>query len=149
MTGAVESILRKEQAGFRKGRSSTDHIFVLWQILEQSHEWNSSIYAVFVDFEKAFDSIHRKSLWKILRHCGITQKLVHIIQSRYENLECRVIHNSQLTEPVAVNTGVEQGCILSLVLFSLTIDWIVKNATQGKRQGDCNDNDLKPRGPVL
>lgn len=64
MTGAVESILRKEQAGFRKGRSSTDHIHVIVprQILEQSHELNSSIYAVFVDFEKAFDSIHHESL---------------------------------------------------------------------------------------
>lgn len=149
MTEVVESILRKEQAGFRKGRSYTDHIIVPRQILEQFHEWNSSIYAVFVDFEKAFDSIHRKSLWKILRHCGITQKLVHIIQSRYENLECRVIHNSQLTEPFALNDGVKQGCIFSPVLFSLAIDCIVKNATQSKRQGDCNDNDLKPRGPGL
>ena len=59
---AVEKKERPEQAGFRKGRSCTDHIFVLRQILEQSHEWNNSIYAVFVDFEKAFDSIYRESL---------------------------------------------------------------------------------------
>lgn len=102
--------------------------------------WNSHVsgtahYAVFVDFEKAFDSLHRESLWKILRHYGIPQKLVHIIQSLYENFECRVIYNNQLTEPFAVNTGVKQGCILSPVLFSLAIDWIMKNTTYGKRQG--------------
>ena len=50
MTETLENILRQEQAGFRKGRSCTDHIFVLRQILEQSHEWDRSIYmyAVFV-----------------------------------------------------------------------------------------------------
>ena len=66
ITTAVDGILRQEQAGFRKGKSCIDHIFVLKQILEQSHEWNGSLYVVFVDFEKAFDSLHRYSLWKIL-----------------------------------------------------------------------------------
>ena len=53
---------------------------------------------VFVVFEKAFDSLHRPSLWKILQHHGISQKLVNIIQALYENFECRVIYN-QVTEP--------------------------------------------------
>ena len=135
ITSAVDNILRQEQACFRKGRSCIDHIFVLRQILEQSREWNSTLYVAFVDFEKAFDSLHRKSLWKILRHYGIPQKLVDIIKSLYENFECRVTHSNNLTEPFKVNTGVKQGCILSPVLFSLAIDWIMKNVTQGKRQG--------------
>lgn len=102
--------------------------------MEHSCEWNSTIYTVFVDFEQAFDSLHRKSLWKILCHYGISQKLVYIIQSLYENFECQVIHRNQLTEPIAVNNEVKQGCILSPVLFSLEIDWIMKNITQGKKQ---------------
>ena len=58
----------QEQAGFRRGRSCSNHIFTLRQFLQQSKEWNASLYARFIDFEKAFDSIHRDSLWKILRH---------------------------------------------------------------------------------
>ena len=65
---AIDEVLRQEQAGFREGKSCIDHIFVLGQILEQSHEWNSPLYIMFIDFEKAFDSPHRPSLWKILRH---------------------------------------------------------------------------------
>ena len=94
----------------------------------------SSLY-VFIDFEKAFDSLHRPSLWKILRHHGIQQKLVNIIQALFENFECQVIHNNQLTEPFRVDTGVKQGFILSPVLFSMAMDWLMRTVTQGRCQG--------------
>ena len=70
-------LLRKEQAGFRKGKSCGDHIFTLRHILEQCQEWNMPFYANFVDSEKAFDSIHRDSLWRILRHYGIPPDCEH------------------------------------------------------------------------
>uniref|UniRef100_A0A0B7BK31 Uncharacterized protein n=1 Tax=Arion vulgaris TaxID=1028688 RepID=A0A0B7BK31_9EUPU len=47
MKVALDNKIRIEQAGFRKGRSCIDHIFALRQIVEQSNEWNSSIYMVF------------------------------------------------------------------------------------------------------
>ena len=74
---AVDTKLREEQAGFRKGRSCTDHIATLRIIVEQSVEWQSSTYICFVDFQKAFDSIHRETLWKILRHYGVPAKIVN------------------------------------------------------------------------
>ncbi|XP_052233243.1 uncharacterized protein LOC127846107 [Dreissena polymorpha] len=132
---AVDGILRQEQTGFRKGKSCIDYIFVLRQILEQSHEWNGSLYVVFVDFEKAFDSLHRDSLWKILRHYGIPKKIVNVIRSLYENFERRVVHNNQVTEPFKVETGVKQGCILSPLFFSMAIDRIIRRTTEGRRQG--------------
>ena len=132
---ALDQILRQEQAGFRKGRSCVDHIFTLRQILEQTHEWNSPLYIAFIDFEKAFDSLHRESLWKILRSYGIPQKLVNVIQALYENFECRVINDNKLTEPFQVNTGVKQGCILSPTLFSLAIDWIMVRTLGNRRTG--------------
>ena len=58
----VDEYIKQEQAGFRPGRSCSDHIFTLRQILAQSKELNAPLYANFIDFEKAFDSIHRDSL---------------------------------------------------------------------------------------
>ena len=56
---ALDVKLRPEQAGFRQGRSCTDHIATLRIIIEQSLEWQSPLYMTFVDFEKAFESEYR------------------------------------------------------------------------------------------
>ena len=68
---AVDHRLREEQAGFRRGRGCIDHIFTLRNIIEQSTEWQRTLYVNFVDFAKAFASVHRHSLWKLLRAYGI------------------------------------------------------------------------------
>ena len=135
ITTAVDKLLLLEQAGFWKGKSCIVHILELCLILELTREWDSSLYVVFVDLENAFDILSRLSLWKILRHHGIQQKLVKIIQALYENIERRVIHNNQVTERFSVDIGVKQGCILSPVLFSMTVDWLMRTVTHGRRQG--------------
>ena len=123
------------QAGFRKERSCTDQIVTLRIILEQSAEWNTPLYINFVDFEKAFDSLDRDSLWKLLRHYGVPDKIVTIIRNSYEGLTCRVVHQGQLSDSFEVKTGVRQGCLLSPFLFLLAVDWIMKNSTEGTRNG--------------
>ena len=127
----MDKLLRQRQAGLRKGKSCIDHIFVLSQILEWSYERSSSLYVVFVNFENALDNLHRPSL----RHHGIPQKLVNIIQALYDKFECRVTHNSHPTEPFRVDTGVKQGCILTSVHFSMAVDWSMRTVTKGRHQG--------------
>ena len=135
LTAVLEKDLRPQQAGFRPGRSCSDHIFTLRQILEQSKEWNTPLYINFIDLEKAFDSIHRESLWKILRHYGVPAKLVRVIAMLYSDFKSQVICDSELTEAFNISTGVKQGCILSPFLFILAMDWIMKNSTDGERRG--------------
>ena len=86
-------------------------------IIELSIEWNSALYVNFIDFEKAFDSVDRDMLWKILRHHGIPEKLINIIICQYKGSRCRVIHGGGLTEAFEVKTGTRQGCMLSPFLF--------------------------------
>ena len=96
ISAAIDTILRQEQAGFRRGKLCIDHIFSLRQIFEQSTEWNITIYIAFIDFEKAFDSLHRESLWRILRHYGIPQKMVNVIKILYSDVQCQVACNSHM-----------------------------------------------------
>ncbi len=76
----MDKNLRDQQAGFRRERSCIDQIATLRMIIEQSIEWNSSLYVNFIDFEKAFDSLDREILWKLLDHYGIPTKLITLIK---------------------------------------------------------------------
>lgn len=71
MKDEVDTQLSDQQPGFRKDRSCVDQIATLRIIIEQSSEWNSSLYNNFVDFEKAFDSVDRDTPRTLLRHCGV------------------------------------------------------------------------------
>ena len=81
MKFAVDEKLRDNQAGFRANRSCTDQIATLRIIIEQTLEWNSSAYINFVDYQKAFDSVDRTTLWKLMRHYKIPKKLLILLAS--------------------------------------------------------------------
>ena len=135
MKDEVDKELRDHQAGFRKERSCTDQIATLRIILEQSIEWNTSLYICFIDYEKAFDSLDRNTLWLLLRHYGVPAKLVNLIKNTYTGMNCKVVHEGKLSDSFEVKTGVRQGCLLSPFLFLLAIDWIMKTTTNEKRNG--------------
>nr|KAG5703936.1 hypothetical protein BaRGS_020533 [Batillaria attramentaria] len=100
-----------------------------------SLEWNSPLYINFIDYEKAFDSVDREALWKLLRHYGVPGKIISLIQCTYKDMSCRIAHAGQLSESFEVKTGVRQGCLLSPFLFLLVIDWIMKTTTTGRKNG--------------
>nr|KAG5693935.1 hypothetical protein BaRGS_008204 [Batillaria attramentaria] len=135
MREAVDPMLRDQQAGFRRNRSCADQIASLRIIVEQSLEWNSPLYINFIDYEKAFDSVDREALWKLLRHYGVPGKIISLIQCTYQDMSCRIAHAGQLSESFEVKTGVRQGCLLSPFLFLLVIDWIMKTSTAGRKNG--------------
>jgi hypothetical protein len=60
----VELCLRKERAGFRCQRICVDLINTLRIILEQSNEFQTTLYLAFIDFKRACDSINRRIMWQ-------------------------------------------------------------------------------------
>ena len=113
----IEEILRQNQAGFRKGRSCMDMVFVLRKLIEESAEFQKALYVNFVDFEKAFDSVFREVLWKVLGEYGILEKMIKMLRTLYEGSTCAVIHEGNLSAYFKVETGVKQGCLLSACCF--------------------------------
>jgi len=76
----AKEIIRDHQCGFRRNRSTIDHIFCIRQILEKKWEYNAPVHQLFIDFKKAYDSVRRKVLYKILIEFGIPGKLVRLIK---------------------------------------------------------------------
>ena len=131
----VNSKLRDEQAGFRSGRGTVEQIFILRNIIEQVVEWQATLYITFVDFEKAFDSVHRESLWKIMESYGIPCKIIHMVQMLYEDSECAVLDEGEESEWFKVKTGVKQGDVMSGFIFLIVVDWTMRNTTAGNKTG--------------
>ena len=95
---AVDVQLRQQQAGFRAGRSCCDQIFTLRQIIDRVTAMNMPLLVNFIDFKKAFDCIHRTSVWKILQCYGIPDKVIQVIQRFYSDSRCTVRADGVLGE---------------------------------------------------
>ena len=86
-----------------------------------------------MSFEKAFDSIHRITLWKIMEAYGIPRKIIGIIRDMYDGFRCTVRHEGSTSDWFLMTSGVRQGCIISLLMFLLCIDWIMRLVTEEPR----------------
>jgi sorting nexin-29 len=56
----TDKIIEDHQCGFRRNRSTTNLIFCILQISEKKWEYNETVYQLFVDFKKAYDSVRRE-----------------------------------------------------------------------------------------
>ena len=125
---AIDKMLRPNQAGFRPGRSCCEQIFSLRQIVDKCLAWQRPVLMNFIDFKKAFDCIHRESLWKIVANYGIPDKVINIMKSLYRGSSCAVRVDGALSEFFEIHSGVRQGCVLSPLLFGIAMDWVLKTA---------------------
>lgn len=145
LKSVVDNILRQEQAGFRKGRSCSKQTFTLRYIIEQCQELQTPIIINYIDFKKAFNSIHRESLWQIVQLYGVPPKDANSFRALYCNATHRVGTSSGTTNDFDIVTGVRQSCILSLLLFLIVIDFVTLAGTNFGikwEQGRMADLDL-------
>ena len=124
----VDKLLRNNQAGFRLGRGCTQQIHILRRIFEGASAKQLPLYATFIDFKKAFDSINRDMMFAILRHYGIPEKIVHAIRTLYENSTSKVLVDGKTSAEFKTTTGVLQGDVLAPFLFIIVIDYVIRNS---------------------
>ena len=120
-----EDVLPESQGGFRRGRSCTDQIFCVRQIVEKLYEHRSKAFLIFVDLRKAYDSVPRRGLWCGLRKLGIPSKLVDLIADFHSGMQASVRVGDSRTDPITVRNGLRQGCSLAPVLFNLYFSLVI------------------------
>ena len=65
-------LIPESQCGFRQDRGTIDMIFTARQLQDKCQEQNVDLYMTFVDLTKAFDTVSRDGIWKIIAKIGIT-----------------------------------------------------------------------------
>ena len=116
------------RAGFRKGRGTRDQIDNICWIIEKAREFQKNIYFCFSDYTKAFDCVDHNKLLKIPQEMGIPHHLTCLLRNLYAGKEATVRTRHGTTEWFQIGKGVCQGCILSLCLFNLYAEYIMRNA---------------------
>ncbi|CAB1102622.1 unnamed protein product [Ectocarpus sp. CCAP 1310/34] len=116
----ANNILPEEQCGFRPGRSTVDMLFVVRRLQELGRRKKIPLYMCFVDLKKAYDSVDREMLWKVLARAGVPAKLIEVIRQLYDGMRARVrMDDGELSDWFFVTQGVRQGCVLSPLLFNI------------------------------
>ncbi|XP_072036995.1 uncharacterized protein [Amphiura filiformis] len=105
----IDQHLRTNQNGFRVGRTTVGHIFALRRLIEEVKAHNLPAIITFIDFKKAFDTIHRGKMLKILHAYGIPELIVEAICQMYQNTKAKVISPDGETELFEILAGVLQG----------------------------------------
>ena len=136
------------QAGFRKGRGTSNQIANIHWIIEKAREFQKNIYFCFINYVKAFDCVDHNKLWKILQEMGIPHHLTCLLRNLFAGQEAIVRIGHETTDWFQIRKGVHQGCILSLCVFNLYAEYIMRNmgldeAQPGVKSAGRNINNFR------
>ena len=137
--------LSKCQIGFLPNYRTSDHIFTLHTLIERHVIQNKTkIYACFIDFKQAFDSIWHTGLFYKVLESGVGGKTYDLIKSMYSRSECAIKIGSKRTKFLSQGRGVRQGCCLSPTLFNIYINELAKTIEKSTAPGvTLHDSETK------
>ena len=130
-----QGLLPESQCGFRKERGTIDMVFAARQLQEKCQEQNVNLFSTYVDLTKAFDTVGREGLWKIMAKYGCPRKFIVLVRQFHEGMQARVQDSGEFSDPFTVTNGVKQGCVLAPTLFSLMFSAMLTEAFRDEGVG--------------
>ena len=105
-----------DQAAYRKGYSTEDHLLAVSLLVEKSKEYNVPVWCALVDFEKAFDSVEHDALLEVLGRQNVPAHYVDLVARLYEK-QTAYVQCSCVSREFVISRGVKQGDPISALLF--------------------------------
>jgi hypothetical protein len=120
-------IINEDQRGFVRGREMANNIYIMQAILDQEYDFEddnaaSSPAVLLFDFRKAYDTLRRDFLAKVLVRFGFQQDFIDLIEKLHAHTTARFLVNGDLSRVVEVNSGIRQGCPLAPLLFLIAVE---------------------------
>ena len=105
-------------------------IFTARQLQGKCQEQNVDLYMTFVDLTKAFDTVSRDGLWKIMAKFGCLPRYKAMVRQFHDGMQARVQNDGEYSEPFPVTNGVKHGCVMAPTLFSMMFSAMFTDAIQ-------------------
>ena len=102
----------------------------------KKQEFQKNIYFCFIDYAKIFDCVDHNKLWKILKEMGISNHLTRLLRNLYAGQEATVRTGHGTTDWIQIRKGVCQSCKMSVCLFNLYAEFIMRNAGLDEAQAE-------------
>jgi hypothetical protein len=123
-----DPILRPNQNGFRRDRSTTQCILALQRLVDLAKYSGKKTALLFIDYSDAFNSVYWPKCREVLEQLGVPEKLIVAAMALMHDVTTRVETPNGLTDPINVFAGVLQGDTLAPFLFICVIDIIMRRA---------------------
>ena len=118
------SLIGAENIGGLDGKGVDLHVLALRELVHMA--WRKqppeAVYVFFVDFHKAYDSVHPDLLIMLLKHMGIPSSLAAFLASIYKNTTTTLFVDGESTDPIKLHMGLGQGRVLSALFFVLFLE---------------------------
>ena len=153
----TKNLLSEFQCGFRKQRSTMDHLITLENVIQEAFSNRKNVGVVFFDLKKAYDRVWRFGIVKVLDKWGIKGKFLVFIKNFLLTRTFQVIIGNTTSEPIILPNGIPQGSVLSTTLFLCFINNIfeyIEAPVIGLLYADdlalyCCDKNMKKIGKTL
>ena len=121
LAAILPDIIDKDQRGFVKGRYIGENIMALYSIISQAEQDDEGM-IMFLDIEKAFDSVSWNYLYEVLNNFNLPDEFIRWIKTLYARKELKILNNGYMSGTIFPQNGLAQGNGLSPLLFILTIE---------------------------
>ncbi|KAF1315212.1 putative Pollike protein, partial [Globisporangium splendens] len=137
----ILDLIHPDQKGFVKGRSIHHHVRFLADLQDLVTSLGEEAYALFLDFEKAFDRVNWDYMFRVLERMGFGSEFAQWIKLLYTEPQAHLLINQNIQPALHPTRGVKQGDPLSALLFILTIEPLGNLLRSHEEYGVCLNAD--------
>uniref|UniRef100_A0A8C6MA25 Reverse transcriptase domain-containing protein n=1 Tax=Nothobranchius furzeri TaxID=105023 RepID=A0A8C6MA25_NOTFU len=135
LKGILPSIIDESQSGFMKNRHIVNNIRLVLDLLDYSDLIDTDSFIMFLDFQKAFDSVEHNFIYKSLEKCGFGPYFCSTIKTLYNNNNSSIKLKFGTSQRFVLSRGIRQGCPISPYLFLIVVQFLFTHISQSPLRG--------------